>query len=754
MNLPFLKNSEGKKNFFISLLIKPHKIGAILFEEINDKLVILATHEVDVESDPGDLAQEEMLSACDKVVSYIEGSLPEGGSVEKVIFSLPWSWVVETKIKPEYLEKLKTVCKALDLQPIGYLTSIEAIVHFIEKQEGAPVSAIFIEVAKNKVISYLVRAGKILQVESGDIEENVISSTENLFRKIDSVDVLPAKMVLLDYEGAQDTQQDFLSHKWPHDIPFLHVPQVVAQERGFENEATINGVATQMELEVLSDVKTDEYEVDEEEKLEETSSADFGFKKEGEEVAEQREILRETTQKDEEGEGLETKNESGKLSVESNVEEPDIKYFKEKDEDVEGGEGRLEEVGKTGSHVPINLAGMLSPVRNFKIPNFSGIGGSGPFKFKLIAGVIGLIVIILGLTYLYNNFILSSKIVIFADRRAIDKSTEVTFSKDPVSENSIKLDIISQEVEGDDTKNSTGEKETGEKAKGSVTIYNKTEDKKTFPKGTIIVGPNNLEFELLDEVNIASTSPFSTSLTTGSGKVQAAKLGKEYNLPSNSNFTVKSFSSSQFIAKNSDAFSGGSKKTSTVVSKKDLDSLLTSVMAELEGKAISSARSKIGSKEAIFPKSLSSTIVDKKYSKKEGEEAGSVGITATIKYEVGKYSEDNVSNFVANLSKNEVPGTYVLLEGESKTEILNPKVDEDGESVSATLKVNAVYSPKIDSEKLAEGMRGKSIDQAEQQIRGIAGVTDVVISFSRQLPLFPVKLSGNAKNINIEIKNR
>lgn len=47
MQFPFLKSKEPQKNFFISLLIKPFKIGAILFEEINSKLFILSTHELE-----------------------------------------------------------------------------------------------------------------------------------------------------------------------------------------------------------------------------------------------------------------------------------------------------------------------------------------------------------------------------------------------------------------------------------------------------------------------------------------------------------------------------------------------------------------------------------------------------------------------------------------------------------------------------------------------------------------------------------
>ena len=184
MQFPFLKSKEPQKNFFISLLIKPFKIGAILFEEINSKLFILSTHELETEKETADLSSEDLLLISDKAISFVEGSLPEKSSVEKTIFSVPYDWVEEGKIKKEHLVKLKKVCEDLGLVPIGYLMTIEAIVHFLQKSEGAPVSAVFIETGQNKIFVYLVRAGKILEVVAGIVEENVLKTVEKLLKKM------------------------------------------------------------------------------------------------------------------------------------------------------------------------------------------------------------------------------------------------------------------------------------------------------------------------------------------------------------------------------------------------------------------------------------------------------------------------------------------------------------------------------------------------------------------------------------------
>ena len=724
MQFPFLKSKEPQKNFFISLLIKPFKIGAILFEEINSKLFILSTHELETEKETADLSSEDLLLISDKAISFVEGSLPEKSSVEKTIFSVPYDWVEEGKIKKEHLVKLKKVCEDLGLVPIGYLMTIEAIVHFLQKSEGAPVSAVFIETGQNKIFVYLVRAGKILEVVAGIVEENVLKTVEKLLKKIESVDILPSKIILLDYKGVEGVQHEFLSHSWQKEIPFLHLPQIMVLEKGFENEATINGVATQMQLEVLQDVKINEVAPEKEDILEETNPEEFGFVKE-------RDIA-------EKG-GVEIEDEIEKQEL---SDEPPVSYFKKDDER----EDRRPDASLISAFLKrLKIPNTLRNVNTYLKPG-------GLMKPKVILGVIGVVIFAIASSFLYYNFILISEISIFADKKAVDKTLDLEFLENPQGENSIKIDFETEEIKGDETKNSTGKKETGEKAKGEATIYNKTEAKKTFPKGTILVA-NDLEFEVQDEVVVASTSSFSTTLSNAKGKILATKFGKEYNLPSNSNFTIKGASSNNYIGKNSDAITGGTKKETTVVSEKDLEDLLESIVEKLEKEALSKAQEQKDSNFELLPKAISFEVLEKKYTKKEGEESGNVGISARIEYQFGKYGKEDIRNVVDSLSRGEVPGTYALIEGESSVEITDITVDQKNKSASAKIKVNAIYSPKVESEELASGLRGKNESYVKKQIESIAGITDVRVDFRRTLPLFPKILPQNSKNIRIEVKN-
>ena len=98
MQLPFLKKKDPQKNFFLSLLIKCYKVGEIVFEEINSKLFILSTNEVETDGGTSEISPEALLNFSDKVISSVEGSLPEGANVEKAIFSVPYACIEEIKL--------------------------------------------------------------------------------------------------------------------------------------------------------------------------------------------------------------------------------------------------------------------------------------------------------------------------------------------------------------------------------------------------------------------------------------------------------------------------------------------------------------------------------------------------------------------------------------------------------------------------------------------------------------------------------
>jgi len=67
-----------------------------------------------------------------------------------------------------------------------------------------------------------------------------------------------------------------------------------------------------------------------------------------------------------------------------------------------------------------------------------------------------------------------------------------------VEEGVIPGEEVAITVEGKKSAATSGEKEVGEKAAGEVTIYNRTEVEETLEKGTKLIAPGDLEFEIVD----------------------------------------------------------------------------------------------------------------------------------------------------------------------------------------------------------------------------------------------------------------
>ena len=274
--IPFLTKSVSTE-FFLALIFESDKISSILFKEQEKSLVILASRHASIELEQA--STEDLIVAADGIISRLEMSLPEGATLEKTIFAVPHSWVEEGRIKTERLNQLKKISTELALTPMGFIVSVEAIIAFLQKKEGAPVSGIFVELSDRVLSVFIARSGNIIDVKEGLIDDTIEKTVEKLLGQVTKLDVLPSKIVLLHNKEAEAVQQKFLSHHWTKDLPFMHLPQVAILDKGFENEAIISGVASQLNVTVRDGVDVSTSEEIEEEASVVTSNDTFGFVK-------------------------------------------------------------------------------------------------------------------------------------------------------------------------------------------------------------------------------------------------------------------------------------------------------------------------------------------------------------------------------------------------------------------------------------------------------------------------------------------
>jgi hypothetical protein len=742
--LSFLHKEKDKGQYFLALIFKPYSVIGVVFEEIAGKLSIVSNSEEKTHFNLAHTEVEKILELCDTVISSVEKSLPNEVIVKKTIFGVPYHWVDETGIKKEFQPKFKKICKDLELEPLGFIVSMEAVVHFLKKKEGAPISGILVEVIRDHVTLCVVRGGKIVFLKHHTVEGTAPETVEKLLKENENKEVLPSKIILLQNAEAETSQRDFLSYPWTHKLSFLHIPKVVILENGWEEEAVISGVASQMGFGVADETRSNHSVSEEElsleeqepdiESKEEGSAAfeDFGFIKEKDVLGEEKageEIS------DEEIEDEERFEKASGLSTKQNTILIQAKHLLAKIRRT---------VLKTSSRIKPFIDG-----RNISFAR------KLPFAFsssrKILALPVILILLFFVSSYFYYASFLQAEVVLFLDKKEIKDSYDVTLLADEptsVKNGVLKVEKVTHIKDGNIKKASTGKKEIGENAKGEIVIYNKTEQKKTFPKGTIIIGANQLQFELEDEISVASTSAFSTTYSSAKGKVVAARYGGEYNLPSNTNFIFKDLSTSDYFGKNDSAFSGGTKEEIRVVSKEDLSTLESDLLKQLEADVLKELEKKVPAGSVIVPYILSSEFSKKTFDKKEGDEVKEVKLAASLEFEAAYYKLDEMKNFEKEIAEEEVPEKHMKDEKLSRIELKDIEIDKDG-NMTGKLDIYSVYSPVIDKESILQHLVKKRKNEGEELLKNMNGITDYTIIMRNRFNILPDIFPFSSNNIKI-----
>lgn len=774
MRLPFL-DKKPKKTYYLALLLRDEKIAAVIFAEHNGAIHIIGKHEEPVKFSLETVENDELIELIDKTLSTAEEKLPAEITVHNTIFGVKDTWVEGKKIKRSYLTILKQVCEKLDLVPIGFIVLSEAIAHLIQEEEGAPVSALITEVGKESVTISLFRAGKFIETKHKKITTSPMQAVDDALKEFERVEIFPSRVILFhslqtsDPNEHDELTQQFIAHPWSKGLPFLHLPQVSILPTGFDNKAIVAGAATQLgfsftgiqetktpDIQNYHQVKTDskleenpskefEDKTTEKNDKEHVDSDNFGFvldqdittlpqkhHQEPEESDEDKVTFHQSTSKIDE----ELDSEEKPTEQTENITEP------------------VEHVKQVKHHNKRKLPSLsfllllLKPLRKLKFPRL-------PLRNRfvlLLPILLILILLVLGL-YLFK---LKATVTLFTQQKTIDETEKLTFST--VSNNDFKQNIINAKelsvaLDGSGSTDATGKKDVGEKAKGAITLYNSDTSSKTLKAGTIVTSDNNLNYLLDKDVSIASASGdiFSgTKSGTAQVSVTAAKIGTEYNLPSKTKFSVEG--SNVIAAKNDEAFSGGSKKSVTVVTKKDLDKLTEDVPKSLEQKAKEQLQEKAGNDYVILPEITKTDLNKKTFDKKIDEEAKSVKLTANVTFYTLAYKKADTQQFAVSLFSQKHGEEQILQEDNIDIKISGLKQKSDTE-MSGVADMKAGLLPKIDTKKIATEIAGKSFVQAIEYGKKLPQVTNVEISLKPNIPFLPRMLPRFSNNITIVTKN-
>lgn len=678
---------EERREHFLALEISPRHVWAAVWQTEEEKVKIVSFGSKERWNGKN---LERLTAAGDTSLASALENLPE--EPNKVVFGLPETWVSKNKIVPSRLADLKSLCQKLDLKPLGFVVTTEAIIQYLKILEGTPLSAILIHVGKEEISLTLVEMGKNLGTQVIGRSEDFGGDVYEGMARFGREETFPSRILLYDTD-LESERQTLLSYEWK-ESPFLHFPKVEI----LENKISITAVAIAGGGEVAESLGLKK----------EVSAQDLGFR-EGVDVME------------------------GKPEPKKKFTLPKPRFLKK-----------------------LKLPKIKIKFPHLKLPRFSFqtsfpwvIGLMALFLF-ILGGVTTAVYWYLPRAQVMI-FVEAKSL-----EKELEVVVDPSLTLLNVEGKQIPGETVEVKVKASKELETTGEKLVGDKARGEVNLYNFTSSSKSFKQGTSIVGPDSLEFSLDVDVIVASASStfdeeWREVITPGKTKlsVTAADIGPEYNLASESEFKVKEYSFSSYRAKNEKAFSGGTSRKIRVVSGEDQEELLTELTSELKEKVKEELSKKTVEGKKILEEGILTSVTSREFDKAVGAEAEKLKLELEMKAKTLAYSQSDLDVLLEKVIADSVPPDFVLKKTETK--ILEGEIKEEGKAIfKVHLKAGLV--PDLDLEEIKKNLVGKYPEIGKEYLGSLPNFVKADIAITPNLPPRLRTFPRLRKNIDIKVE--
>jgi hypothetical protein len=676
------EKSEPQK--FLALVLTDEVVQAAVWHVVNEQTEIVAVGTpVEWDGDTGTTA--ELVSAVDATISSaVEGLEAEPNGV---ILGISPGWTDAKGILGSKHDFIKTICRELELKPLGYVITTDSILSYLKMQEGTPTTSILIQVSRDELSLVLVRLGRVEGVETIGRSDDVVKDVIEGVARFKVADNLPSRIILFNsMHNLDDIIQNLLSIDWQAQFNFLHLPKVEAlpKDVAIRSLAVAGGseVAKSLGFTVLSQGS------DPKEKVDVVSAESVGFTSGDYDALPATEI------------------ESFQPFDKNNVIIP-----------VEGEEALLppEEI-PTPKPTRLKLSLPAFSLPKLALPKFKF---ALPRYFHLpLLFIGGALTLILGFLFWFIWILPTAKVTIHLTPKTLTQDINLTLSTTAAAVDQgssvVPATLATTSQTGEKTVPTTGKKIIGDPAKGDVTIYNRTSLPKTFAKGSL-VSANSLKFTLDADVTVASSSttidPATLSSTTTPGtasiSVTASAIGTDSNLPGSTEFTVGNFGKDSYLAKNTVAFTGGTSQEIQVVSKDDQAGAVKALTTEL----LASLASQTGSNTpgiGTYLVNSSAKVTSESDSAKVGEKAISFTTNLTVSASLLSYKTADVSTLVNSAIDQAIPSGFTRTTIPATVDLSASTVNDKGDTVTGAAKVSISLLPVFDQAALAQSLKGKS----------------------------------------------
>lgn len=727
-----LGKKNGDPHVYLSLFLDDHTVVASFWRPgLRGAVEPLATLHKKVESG----LWEDRIVVIDELLGLLEEKT-KLSDITTTILGLSAGFLTTTgEIEKSVRIEIKKMASKLELTIAGFVPLTNAIVYQLKTDEGVPPSVILLDINDRTIAVSLYKIGMLVGVRDIEKHEDVSGELESALKSFTEMEVLPARIILYgsNVELLEGVKAKLLHHPWTTKANFLHFPKIeilsidtishaislagaseIKSEisQGQESEGTVTAQAPHKQEELVKDDEEDAEIL--EAQADETT----------EEVLQAEEILREDFAVD------------SKSTEDANVVMVDAESlgFK-KDADILEDEAQLEEKEKIRPNKTSIIQAMTAFVSNIKKPKKMHMGlGVGIF--------VVLCIVLLGFWFLPKV-----TVTVLTIPQAITASSVLTI--DPgttivdTENNIVPGRSMEKSVSGEKTIAVVGKKNVGDPARGIVAIYNKSLTTKTFKKGTIL-SSGSLKFTIDSDVEVASASESVGSITFGKkdAAVTALAIGGQSNLPGGGEFIFTDVSANTAIARNENAFTGGTSREVTVISRSDVDNFVKELSTELTAQAQEELSTLVAGGEQLVEGTIKTKVTEKAFDKEIDEEAAQLQGKLTITVSGVTVRFNDIHSLLVSTGVLAIPDGYRRDENNSKVTLTNIQVKKDGK-ITANVQMEESVLPTIDAQSLPAALAGKTINDAGTYLRSIPGVGGMHVS-----PTW-TRLPFNLHNISI-----
>lgn len=326
------------------------------------------------------------------------------------------------------------------------------------------------------------------------------------------------------------------------------------------------------------------------------------------------------------------------------------------------------------------------------------------------------------------------------------------------------------QIEGTMEIDTTGTKQTGKKATGTVTLSNTKESEVELKKGSQLTykdkDKKEWKFFTMDSVKIPAGSkeaidpaatPVQYKIVAGTTtvKVEAETFGEAYNIDEKKSLSVKGYDSKDVSAVSKTEFTGGKTETIKIVADVDRQTLSEKLGEQNTKDAADQLQNKTGSSQRLITGSLSTKVVQEKFSFNVGDTADKISLTQTVSAQGLVYSVSDLNGLVDKLIDTLIPEDFELAKKarEIKVEILGNSSSSVVNSTEADIQVTVktFVQPKLSAETIKTSIKGKSVDEAQKILADVKNTKSFELKITPAVPFFK-KVPNNLARINVTIK--